>query len=156
MPRSLTGTILQCAQVKRAAVVPVTVTVDSDVPSEVRNTSPRGVWWWWWWWCCDGGRQINTDGGRLRQIILNGLTNAVKYSSSCATGIVVRVSVSARGMITFSVTDDGCGLPAGVTQEALFLDFNNVVARGHTPALSTRSARRVGMGLPIASRFVFV
>ena len=63
--------------------------------------------------------QIVTDGTRLRQIILNGLTNAVKYSSSSATGIVVGVSVNGPRII-FSVTDDGRGLPPGVTLEALF------------------------------------
>jgi signal transduction histidine kinase len=38
-------------------------------------------------------RQIITDGMRVRQIILNGLTNAIKYSNACVNG-AIRVVVS--------------------------------------------------------------
>jgi signal transduction histidine kinase len=98
-----------------------------------------------------------TDGTRLRQIIMNGLTNAVKYSSASATGIVVSVATTADGMITFSITDDGRGLPPGVTSAALFQDFNAIVSSPGTAAASPGSEKRrvvqsTGLGLPICNR----
>ena len=101
-----------------------------------------------------------SDGARLRQIILNGLTNSVKYASASATGIVVSVAITpaaitpdtpgggGAGSITFSVTDDGAGLPAGVTAEMLFQDFNTV-----SKAASNSRVQSTGLGLPICNRF---
>ena len=99
--------------------------------------------------------QIITDGTRLRQILLNGLTNAVKYSSSIATGIVVTVAAGA-GRVTFTVADDGRGLPEGVTQEQLFRDFNTVGSGNVGGAVDggRENVRSTGLGLPICNRCV--
>jgi hypothetical protein len=49
------------------------------------------------------------------------------------------------------VTDDGRGLPPGVTQEALFLDFN-AAAAGAAGQNSNRAVHSTGLGLPICHR----
>ena len=49
--------------------------------------------------------QIVTDRARLRQSVINGLTNAIKYTSASATRIMVTVAISAAppsGCIIFS------------------------------------------------------
>ena len=69
----------------------------------------------------------------------------------CA-GIVVSVAVLEGGdRVSFSVTDDGRGLPPGVTQEALFLDFN-AAAAGAAGQNSNRAVHSTGLGLPICHR----
>lgn len=92
-----------------------------------------------------------TDGTRLRQILLNGLTNAIKYSSASATSIHVVVA-AARGVVTFSVIDDGRGLPRGTTPDALFRDFNAVVTTPSAVIRERDKVRSTGLGLPISHR----
>jgi signal transduction histidine kinase len=94
-----------------------------------------------------------TDGSRLRQIVLNGLTNAVKFASASATRITVSVDIAAGSVITFSVIDDGSGLPDSVTQDALFHDFNTTVSAHSVAVLRRRdTVRTTGVGLPISSK----
>lgn len=93
-----------------------------------------------------------TDGARLRQILLNGLTNAVKYASATATGIAVSVVVN-EGTITFTVADDGAGLPEGIDQAALFQDFNAIShLSGSAGVHKRRKVQSTGLGLPICNR----
>ncbi len=174
--------LLSYLQVRAASAVPLSIVVSPDVPNEVRARGGSGgvglaraclsriV-------CCVCSHachnsaapdsrgalpplQIMSDGARLRQIILNGLTNSVKYASASATGIVVSVAITpaaaitpdtpgggGAGSITFSVTDDGAGLPAGVTAEMLFQDFNAV-----SKAASNSRVQSTGLGLPICNR----
>ena len=88
--------------------------------------------------------QIDVDSARLRQIIVNGLTNAIKYAGAGASCICVAARRDARAAtITFSVIDDGDGLPAGVSEEELFTDFNGAGAK---------MAGSSGLGLPICCR----
>lgn len=53
---------------------------------------------------------VYTDGRRVQQVIINFLTNACKHTT--AGEIVLRVSLKENpGMVTFSVTDTGTGVP---------------------------------------------
>ncbi len=77
----------------------------------------------------DGGiPKINTDKGRVSQIVSNLTSNAVKFSSE--GGIDVRFSVRAKdGMpaLFVSVRDTGIGI-SGVDQQKLFKHFSQVDA----------------------------
>jgi len=89
------------------------------------------------------------DSGRLRQILLNLLGNAVKFTSGGS--VVVRVSLeslSERGaQVGFSVQDTGIGIPAEVIPR-LFQPFEQ--ADGGT----TRRFGGTGLGLAIVRRLV--
>ena len=61
-------------------------------------------------------RPLLGDEGRLRQVLLNVIGNAVKFTSQGE--VVLRVAVEQRGAVAwrrlhFTVTDTGIGIPAG-------------------------------------------
>ena len=60
---------------------------------------------------CDFGECIiSTDEARLRQVLVNLFTNSIKFSEQGA--IVLSISRKAdEGILYFSVTDNGCGIP---------------------------------------------
>ena len=88
----------------------------------------------------DGIGEIVADGDRLRQILINLLDNAVKYSPN---GGHVRLELEARANgIRFAVSDEGIGIPASELQQ-VFGKFYRV-----DPALS-RGVRGTGLGLYI-------
>jgi two-component system, sensor histidine kinase and response regulator len=93
--------------------------------------------------------QVMGDGGRLRQIMVNLVGNAVKFTS---TGeVVVRVSQASRTeaetTLRFSTRDTGIGVP-GEKQGAIFEVF------AQADASTTRRFGGTGLGLVIASRLV--
>ncbi|MEG1722861.1 MAG: ATP-binding protein [Bacteroidales bacterium] len=53
---------------------------------------------------------IETDPNRLQQVLINLLTNAVKFTSEGS--ICLEVHKTEEQMVEFSVTDTGCGIPA--------------------------------------------
>lgn len=53
---------------------------------------------------------ILTDRNRLHQLLVNLLTNAIKFTDSGS--IVVGYSLQENGMLRFFVTDTGCGIPS--------------------------------------------
>ncbi|MCQ2144619.1 MAG: HAMP domain-containing histidine kinase [Bacteroidales bacterium] len=58
----------------------------------------------------DDRYSVYTDGRRVQQVIINFLTNACKHTTSGE--IVLKVSLTENpGMVTFSVTDTGTGVP---------------------------------------------
>jgi len=84
--------------------------------------------------------EIVADGDRLRQILINLLDNAVKYSPG---GGRVRLELEMRANgIRFAVSDEGLGIPAG-EQQQIFGKFYRV-----DPSLS-RGVRGTGLGLYI-------
>jgi signal transduction histidine kinase len=84
--------------------------------------------------------EIVADGDRLRQILINLLDNAVKYSPD---GGRVRLELETRANgIRFAVSDEGLGIPAG-EQQQIFGKFYRV-----DPSLS-RGVRGTGLGLYI-------
>jgi PAS domain S-box-containing protein len=88
----------------------------------------------------DGIGEIVADADRLRQILINLLDNAVKYSPD---GGRVRLELEARpNGIRFAVSDEGMGI-APLEQQQIFGKFYRV-----DPALS-RGVRGTGLGLYI-------
>jgi PAS domain S-box-containing protein len=88
----------------------------------------------------EGVGEIVGDADRLRQILINLLDNAVKYSPGGGT---VRLELEARANgVRFAVSDEGIGIPPS-EQPQIFAKFYRV-----DPALS-RGVRGTGLGLYI-------
>lgn len=85
------------------------------------------------------------DGGRVRQMVLNLLTNAVKFTQR---GFVeVRTEYTANGnggVLRITVSDTGVGIPAG-KQNGIFLPFTQV------DSTHTRTQGGIGLGLAIVN-----
>jgi signal transduction histidine kinase len=98
-------------------------------------------------WRCEalpsGVRRVSGDAGKLRQVLINLLGNAVKFTDRGA----VRLSVLAEGEggYRFEVRDTGMGIPMD-EHEAIFLPFRQ------TEAGSKRGG--TGLGLAISARQV--
>jgi len=94
----------------------------------------------------DVPRAVRTDEGRARQVLINLVGNAVKFTQS--GGIEVRARVgevaSDRIRIVVEVVDSGCGIPEG-ERERIFRVFEQ------TGEGRTRGG--AGLGLPISRRF---
>jgi signal transduction histidine kinase len=92
--------------------------------------------------------EVVADSGRLRQILYNLLSNALKFTPD---GGVVTVSgrppEDAAGFLEILVTDTGAGIHPE-DQERIFLEFERVES-GYA-----RSQTGTGLGLPLASRLV--
>jgi ammonium transporter len=84
---------------------------------------------------------IITDRGKLRQIVLNLVSNAVKYTDD---GIIELTATTNGGLLRIDVADSGIGIPASQLI-SIFDEFHRVEAP---------SARRAGtgLGLTIARR----
>ncbi len=97
----------------------------------------------------DVGRSLRGDPGRLRQVLINLIGNAVKFSDS--GNIVVEVKNEfedcSQGLLRFSVRDEGIGIPSDI-QAKLFFPFTQ--ADGST----TRKYGGTGLGLALSKLLV--
>src|SRR5690606_29579067 len=87
---------------------------------------------------------IKADPDRLRQVLLNIIGNAVKFTES--GGVLVELSVE-RGMLRFDVTDTGPGLETG-DLDRVFEEFEQA------DGTSTRKHGGAGLGLAISRRII--
>jgi signal transduction histidine kinase/CheY-like chemotaxis protein len=85
------------------------------------------------------------DPARLRQIILNLISNAIKFTEG--GHITVNVSDSNSGEIQISVSDTGVGIPQE-KQQAIFASFTQA------DSSTTRKYGGTGLGLTISKRLV--
>lgn len=92
----------------------------------------------------EGAVEVETDPGKLRQILLNLLANAVKFTEEGEVELAV-ASDPARGSVLFRVRDTGPGI-APEHQEAVFEPFTQV------DQSNTRVQGGTGLGLPISRR----
>jgi CheY-like chemotaxis protein len=84
------------------------------------------------------------DVGRVRQILMNFVSNAIKFTSSGTVSILVSPLTGGSG-IRFDVTDTGCGIPA----HKLGLLFQQFV---QADASTTRRFGGTGLGLAISKK----
>lgn len=87
--------------------------------------------------------RLRADPRLVRQILINLMTNAVKYSNSGGT-ITIKVHMAHDGDMVLTVTDTGVGIPKERIKEAMepFGQIND-------PRISTKY-QGTGLGLPLA------
>ncbi len=90
--------------------------------------------------------RVIADEGRLRQILLNLLVNAVKFTAEGEIG--VRVTTPETRHLCIAVQDTGIGIPKEA-QHRLFEPFMQV-----DPSTSRRHGEGTGLGLAISHRLV--
>ncbi|MDB5096457.1 MAG: multi-sensor hybrid histidine kinase, partial [Cyanobacteria bacterium RYN_339] len=90
-----------------------------------------------------GFGSIDTDETKLRQIVLNLVSNAIKFTAQ--GGVVIKVTSHGDDGVAIGVTDTGLGI-APEHQELVFEEFRQV------DASTTREAGGTGLGLAIARK----
>ncbi|MDZ4671184.1 MAG: CHASE4 domain-containing protein [Phototrophicales bacterium] len=96
-----------------------------------------------------GGLQIHADRMKVRQILLNLLNNATKFTEDGTISLIITPSQAKDGAeahMNFAVTDTGIGMEAEQLGK-LFKDFSQV------DSSSTRKYGGTGLGLSISRRF---
>jgi len=93
----------------------------------------------------DQNVEIYADNTRLRQVMINLVNNAIKFTETGKIKLCVAPMDSARVLI--SVKDTGIGIPPDKL-EAVFQEFTQV------DSSTTRKAGGTGLGLPISRRLV--
>lgn len=97
--------------------------------------------------CTLGQRRFSGDSTRLRQMLSNYLSNAIKFSDYGKVTVKITECIhdNQPGLIEFSVNDSGIGIPAD-KQDLLFSPFTQI------DASSTRRFGGTGLGLSIVRR----
>jgi two-component system, sensor histidine kinase and response regulator len=90
---------------------------------------------------------IRADPGRLRQVVLNLLGNAVKFTHEghIAVHLATQIDANGRASLTIEVSDTGIGIPAD-RLDRLFKTFSQV------DSSTTRHYGGTGLGLSIVKR----
>lgn len=98
------------------------------------------------------------DASRIRQILLNLIGNAVKFTPEGHVGIALRHLADSPGAVKISVTDTGIGIPEAnlATIFSAFEQVDNATTRdtegtGLGLAISRELARKMGGGLSVSS-----
>lgn len=90
---------------------------------------------------------VETDPSRLRQVLQNLLTNAIKFTDQGFVRLVISKEVGSAAPLRFLVEDSGIGI-ATHEQEKLFTEFHQI-----DPGLNRRYGG-TGLGLAIVARLV--
>ncbi|CAM2070323.1 Response regulator [Sulfidibacter corallicola] len=92
---------------------------------------------------------LEGDPGRLRQILINLMNNAIKFTGEGEVASLVSITEQDEGQVTlrFEVIDTGIGIPANRI-DTLFESFTQV------DASTTRKYGGTGLGLTISKRLV--
>ena len=91
--------------------------------------------------------EVRGDPGRLRQIVLNLVNNAIKFTAEGGVSIVLARAAAGTDRIRFEVVDTGIGIPEEA-RERLFRSFSQVNAS------TTRRYGGTGLGLSICKSLV--
>lgn len=93
--------------------------------------------------------RIEADGTRIRQVLINLVGNAVKFTltGGVVVSVASRLMAGGRSALRFSVVDSGIGI-AENTRDRLFKEFSQV------DASITRRFGGTGLGLAICKRIV--
>ena len=90
---------------------------------------------------------VREDSGRLRQILINLLGNAIKFTDKGSIGLTLGLSErDNRPWLHFDIIDTGCGIPAS-RHDAIFSEFTRL-------ADSASQTEGAGLGLAITRRLV--
>ncbi|GAB1393533.1 hypothetical protein MASR1M60_16960 [Rhodocyclaceae bacterium] len=94
-------------------------------------------------------RQMRGDPGRLRQVLVNLTSNAIKFTAAGEVAIEVKMVAhkGQRQLLRFDVRDTGIGIPADRI-DSLFQPFSQL------DASTTRRYGGTGLGLSISKRLV--
>lgn len=120
-------TIATCSSLAQAKSIDVSLEIEPEVP-----------------------RVILTDCIRLRQILLNLISNAIKFTNDGAVIVSVKLQASSPGsevVLELAVRDTGIGIAAD-QMELLFQPFSQLNVSPNTPHAGT------GLGLAISQRLV--
>jgi two-component system, sensor histidine kinase and response regulator len=102
---------------------------------------------------CDIGtgvpENVHGDPGRLRQVLLNLVGNAIKFTHRGEVTLAVALEEQSEEVVTlhFTVTDTGIGIPEN-KRKAIFLPF------AQADSSTTREFGGTGLGLSICARLV--
>ena len=97
---------------------------------------------------CDDGvpRYVRTDEGKLCQVLVNLLGNAIKFTKKGVISVKTEYQGEGENNLRFSVTDTGDGIAPGEL-DSLFDAFVQTET-------GRRSGEGTGLGLPISRKFV--
>lgn len=127
-PFSLRRTVMDCATIARIEASTKQLTWTLDIPNELPD------------W-------IKGDQNRLRQVLLNLISNAIKFTDKGSIGLRLEVRANPSPVFVFSVQDTGAGIPVEA-QGRVFRRFS----QAETDPKRRRSG--VGLGLSISRHLV--
>jgi PAS domain S-box-containing protein len=90
---------------------------------------------------------IETDGTKLKQVLINVIGNAIKFMEKGDITVEVKVPETETGFLSISVSDMGTGIPENKIHK-IFEKFEQV------ENVSPRSRKGIGLGLSISKAFM--